>query len=446
MADKSDNSGCLTAIGVVLILLALSMFGNGAGEGGFVALVVGIGLICVRSYKSGIENQANQASPQAKPQVQIRRLPPTASPPPAPLSLQLKVSTKTENLDELSIALLHFHTKGIFSAHRDIARPCFEFRMADVTEVKDVNYNNGGVPILCVIDELQDDTSTVFRLQQKLPGGLNAGAGSPDWVQFGSVPKDALVFPNTGNRKIKVILRVSDESSGQLIASADTVWTTLVEGTGYLEAEAVESKAQAAILQLAMCIAAADRVVDDNEVSVIKAWGERTMKALSETRQVQRRMTLNEALKSATDEIRALRMPQLEAAAIAVLKEINEVRMFYDAYELCLHVVKADGEAHPEEMAQLTRLARKLDLDETKIRILTDRHLADVEFPAAADESEDDHYLGITGDMSRDEIRKHLNKLFDKHQARTTHDKPEVRARAKEWLERIATARVRHMG
>jgi hypothetical protein len=443
MADKNDNSGCLTAIGVVLILLALSMFGNGAGGGGFVVLVVGIGLICVRSYKSGIENQANQASPQPKAQVQIRLPPPTASPPPTPLSLQLKVSTKTENIEGLSIALLHFHTKGVFSAHRHISRPCFEFRMADVT---DAHNNIGGIPILCVIDELQDDTSTVFRLQQKFPRALNAGDGSPDWVQFGSVPKDALVFPNTGNRKIKVILRVSDESSGQLITSADTVWTTLVEGTGYLEAEAEESKAQAAILQLAMCIAAADRVVDDDEVSVIKAWGERTVKALPETRQAQRRTTLNEALKIATDEIRALRVPQLEAAAIAVLKGIDEVRMFYDAYELCLHVVKADGEAHPEEMAQLTRVARKLDLDETKIRILTDRHLSDVEFPAAVDESEDDHYLGITGDMSRDEIRKHLNKLFDKHQARTTHDKPEVRTRAKEWLERIATARVRHMG
>lgn len=446
MADKSDNSGCLIAIGVILILMALSMFGNGAGGGGFIALIVGIGLIIAANNKSGSGATANSTHPHPNPQTQQRH----SAPPPiahtTSLSLQLKVSTKAENIEGLSIELLHFHTKGIFSAHRDIARPCFEFRMADVTEVKDANYNNGGIPILCVIDELQDDTSTVFRLQQKLPGGLNAGAGSPDWVQFGSVPKDALVFPNTGNRKIKVILRVTDERSGQLISSADTVWTTLIEGTGYLEAEAVESKAQAAILQLAMCIAAADRVVDDDEVAVIKAWGERTVKALPETRQAQRRTTLNEALKTATDEIRALRVPQLEAAAIAVLKEIDEVRMFYDAYELCLHVVKADGEAHPEEMAQLTRVAKKLDLDETKIRILTDRHLSDVEFHAAADESEDDHYLGITGDMSRDEIRKHLNKLFDKHQARTTHDKPEVRTRAKEWLERIATARVRHMG
>jgi tellurite resistance protein len=402
------------------------MFGNNAGGGGFFALLVGIGLIAAENNKSGSANPTNQASPQT-----------------APLSLQIKVSTKTEILDGLSIELLHFHTKGIFSAYRTITRPCFEFRMSDVT---DAHNSIGGIPVLCVIDELQEDTSTVFRFQQKYPSALNAGAGSPDWVQLGSVPKVTLVFPNAGNRKIKVILRVTDEISGQLITSTDTVWTTLVEGNGYLEAEAIESRGQAAIIQLAMCTAASDSIVNDDEVSVIKAWGERTVNALPDTRQVKRRTMLNDALQIATAEIRAHKIPQLEDAAIAILKGMDEVRMFYDAYELCLHVVKANGEAHPEEMAQLTRIARKLGLDETKIRILTDRHLSDVAFPTGASESDDDHYLGITSDMSMDEIRKHLNKLFDKHQARTTHDKPEVRKKAKEWLERIATARLRHLG
>jgi tellurite resistance protein len=239
---------------------------------------------------------------------------------------------------------------------------------------------------------------------------------------------------------------VSDESNGQLVASADTIWTTTVEGVGYLEMEDEASAAQAASLQLAMCMAAADGQVDDHEVAVIKEWGEKTVNALPAGRQSARRSILNDALQNATREIRSNRVLKLEEDSVEFLKAKGEVRFLYDAYELCLNVLKADGEAHPEEMGQLTRLARKLGLDEAKVRILTDRHLANVDFAQVEDESQDDHILGITSDMSKDQIRRHLNKLYQKHQARTQHDNPEVTSKAKEWLDRIARGRVRHLG
>lgn len=438
MANKSGNSGCLTAFGLIMLVFAIGAFSDRQSGTGFFLLLVGIVSIVSAVGNSG---PASTATPQLTTQAHLRPTPTEKLVPPIWNGLQLKVSTKIEIIDGLSMEILQFYTKGVFSAERYISLPCFEVRITDVT---DGGYSGG--QILCIIDELQDDSSTVFRLQQKLPIGLSAGAGSNDWVQFGSVPKDALIFPNSGNRKIKVVLRVIDGASMLMVTSADTVWNTLVEGAGYLDSEEDETIAQGAILQLAMCIAAADGTVGDDEVEVIKAWGERVVKALPDTRQAERRDKLNGALGIATKEIRASRVTQLEAIAIETLRNIDEPRMLYDAYEICLHVLKANGEAHPEEMAQLTRIAKKLGLDETKVRILTDRHLADVEFLAGANESEDDHYLGITGGMSKNEIRKHLNKLFDKHQARTTHDKPEVRNRAKEWLERIATARVRHLG
>jgi tellurite resistance protein len=438
MADKSDNSGCLVLIGAGLIILALISFSNGGGGGGFVFLIPGVVLLIVAYNNSGIANQtptqSNQASPRVGP-------PPPALPSQIQTALQLKVVTRADRIQDVPVNLLKFHTKGIFSNHQRIGRPCFEFRLSDVTDTS----LSDGAPVLCVIDDLQDDDSTEFRFRQILPQALNAGAGSIDWVEFCSVPKELLVFPNTGSRRIKAILRVTDAANGRLITTANTVWSTSVEGFGYLEMEDEESEAQAASLKLAMCIAAADGRVDDDEVGVIKGWGERTVNALPNARQAARRSILNEALQTATREIRANRVSTLESDAIHALKEKEEARYLYDAYELCLNVLKADGEAHPEEMAQLTRLARQLGLNETKVRILTDRHLADVSFPAIENESQDDHILGITGDMSKDQIRKHLNKLYQKHQARTQHDNPEVIVKAKEWLDRIAKARVRHL-
>jgi tellurite resistance protein len=439
MADDSDNPGCLGVIGIGVIIFSLVSFSNGSGIGGFLLLLGGIVLVVMGYSNSGTATPVSQTSNQTLPSASSS-VPSAANQ--RQSTLQLMVLTKAEKTGGIPVNFLKFHTKGIFSNHQRIARPCFEFRLVDVTDTA----VSEGAPVLCVIDDLQDEHSTEFRFRQILPQALDAGSGSFDWVELCSVPKELLVFPNKGNRSIKATLKVTDVGNGRLIATADTIWTTSVDGLGYLEMEDEESAAQAASLQLAMCIAAADGRVDDDEVAVIKEWGERTVNALPTARQPERRSILNNALSYATREIRANRMPMLESESIHLLNEKDEARFLYDAYELCLQVLKADGEAHPKEMAQLTRLGKKLGLNETKMRILTDRYLANVQFAPVEDESEDDDILGITNDMSKDEIRKHLNKLYQKHQARTQHDNPDVIAKSKEWLDRIARARVRHLG
>lgn len=438
MADNSPDSGCLTSIGAVLIVLALMSFSNGVDGGEFFFLTVGIILIVVANNK-GPAKPSLEKPEQAS---SSHRLTHPDAPTQDKSGLQIKVSTKKDKIRDTQFNFIKFHTKGIFSHHYRITRPCFEFRLCDIT---DTSFSDAP-PVLCVIDELQDENSTEFRFRQILPEALDAGAGSFDWIEFCSIPMELLVFPVTGSRRIKAILRVTDTTSGRMIATANTVWSTFVEGVGYLEMEFEESEAQAASLQLAMCIAAADGCVDDDEIKVIKGWGERTLNALPTARQATRRSVLNEALQTATREIRAKRTISLESNAINALREKGDARFLYDAYELCLNVLKADGEAHPKEMAQLTRLARQLGLDKDKVSILTDRHLIGVNFTPVEDESEDDHILGITSEMSKDQIRRHLNKLYQKHQARTQHDNPDVIVKAKEWLDRISRARVRHLG
>ena len=429
MASNSETkSGCLMAAGIFVTLFSFGLFSDSPGAGIFF-LIIAIILIVTGVKGLGVSSTG----------------PPPPTPPlpnSNPQKLQLKVTTKADRIEHLPVKMLEFHIKGMFSAHHRIARPCFEFRMDDVTD----SLSATGDPVLCVIDNLQVADSSEFQFKQNFPDPLNPGSGSMEWVKFGGVPIEVLVFPQTGNRRIQVSLSVKDLATGHLVASAKTVWSTLVEGSGYLESETEESNAQCASLQLAMCIAAADGTIDDEEVTIIKNWGEKSVKALPETRRMLRHEALNEALSNATQQIRAGRLSILEDDAIEALKIQDEPRFLYDAYELCLNVLKADGEAHPSEMAQLTRISKRLGLDEARIRILTDRHLAGVDFKPAKNSFEDDQILGITEDLSKEEIRKHLNKLFKKHEARTQHSDPEVIRKSREWLDRIAKARVRHVG
>jgi tellurite resistance protein len=259
------------------------------------------------------------------------------------------------------------------------------------------------------------------------------------------IPIEALVFPESGQRKIKAILSVKDQVTGRVASTAETSWNYDVQD-GYLDVQNKESEAHAASLQLAMCIAGEDGKIDDDEVEVIKAWGSKSMNALEPDDQLERNQLLNQALQTSTDALRRGNARGLFEDAVGILNNIDIPRHKYDAYELCLNVLKVDGEAHPSEMANLTKLARSLHLDETKVRIMTDRHTANLKFTDLGGDESDDDFLGITSDMSKEEIRKQLNKLFKKHSARIGHDDSNVADQSRMWLEKIGHARVRHLG
>ena len=230
-----------------------------------------------------------------------------------------------------------------------------------------------------------------------------------------------------------------------VVTQANVHWFYEAE-TGYLEADEDETKAQGASLKLGMIMAVADGKADDDEIAVIKNWGEKNVNALPESRKYKRREMLNEALTAATRYIHGGKIKELEDEAVRTLVELGEKRFMWDAYELCMQVLKADGEAHPEEMAELSTLAKRLHLDEAKARGLLDRNLVEIKFTDLGTEGADDQILGVTPDMSKEQIRKHLNGLYKKHQSRSTHDDPKLAATAKEWLDRIAELRKRHLG
>lgn len=395
----------------------------------FICLLLFVGLIALVAWSNSNDDKRKE----------INSIAPIAS---GEHALKLRVTIKPETSGGSTIMALKFESKGVLAPNFPVLRPSLELTLVDTTP----NTNGKGRSILTVIDDLQAADSNEFKLTIPFPKPLDLGAGAFDWVTFGAIPVDALIFPEGGSRTIKAVLTVRDLSTVRTSASAVYGFNIIVDA-GYLDLELQEGEAQAACLKLAMCLAAADGVVDDKEVDVIKKWGEKSVKALDSNAQAARHQLLNIALQEATRELRQSRLETLRDDSINELNELGEPRYKYDAYELCLNVLKADGQAHPEEMASVAAIAKKLGLDENKVRWLTDRHTADVEFTVVyGEDGGDDHFLGITPEMDKDEIKSHLNKLFKKHSARSTHDDPKVAAKAREWLERIGKARVRHLG
>jgi uncharacterized tellurite resistance protein B-like protein len=354
-------------------------------------------------------------------------------------SLRIKIFRKQHNDGQVSLNLLEIKMLGVFPQF--IHNPEFRFRMVDSTPHSTAK----GKPILSCITTFQRGNSKNLDVRIALGDSIFAGSGADDWITLGSVPSEVLVFPEKGPRTVKLVLDLVDLADDTLVLTAETAFA-ITAPSGYLQEENDESEAHAASLQLAMCIAAEDGEVHDLEVEVIKAWGDKSVYTLSGRAQTQRREILNKALKDVTNKLHNNESVAVFDGASAVLNSLEESRYKFEAYELCLKVLQADGIAHPMEMLHVAKMARTLNLDEARVRILTDRYTSNVSFAEVAGaEVDDDAHLGILPEMSKEEVRKHLNKLFKKYSARATHDDPEIAEKAKGWLEKVGNARARHI-
>lgn len=338
-----------------------------------------------------------------------------------------------------SVNCLHVSIKGIFPEF--IASPEFRFRLVDSTSGSAAC----GKPLHSSVSELQSNSSKNFEVRIPFGDSFLPGSGTKDWLRILRIPTDVLVFPEEGTRTVKVFLELADQVTDRIVVRAETSFVK-VATTGYLTEEGNETKAHMAVISLGMCLAAQDGKVDNVEVDVIRKWGEKSVSGLTGTSKTNRREQLNFALRDVTVKLKSGQSAAAFDESTAALNRLGEMRYKMEAYELCLGVLRADGKAHPAEMLQLSKMAKILGLNEEKVRMLTDRYTADVEFVGATGGGgDDDAHLGILPDMSKEEIRKHLNKLFRKYSSRAAHDDPEVASKAKAWLEKIGDARARHL-
>ena len=345
-----------------------------------------------------------------------------------------------KRVEELQVPVLELQITGVFSSSTEINLPSFTVRMKDLGDSR-----QECLPLLCVIDHLQAEDSLEFELNLDLEMTLPAGAGSEQTVNFATIPTDFLVFPYQGNRRIQIELTVRDRKLGRAVINTSCIWKKIILNSGYVDDQEEESETLAEALKLAMCLAASDGNFDDIEVKMIQDSGTNWVNALPADRQEPRKKLFNKALQEATHELQANRHAELERSSIANLKKAGKKTVLYEAYEMCLNIVKADGSVHPEEMGQLQRIAHGLELDHATVKMLSDKHLLHVEMSHIEGSSSIDKMLGITEPMSKEEIRKHLNKLFRKYQGLQAHDNEETRRKAAQWLEMIATARVHHL-
>ena len=275
--------------------------------------------------------------------------------------------------------------------------------------------------LISLVDQAQEPDTVCFGIMNNI-GQVNEGDAFTDWVQLGAIAPDLVQGPKSGNRTIKVVIRLFNANNPPSIRAgfSDGGETFLVKTLefdhffkekGYEEAAQDREEAQALSLKIGVAVAMADGSLDDAEGEILKNWIVREVSAYGEEKQKRLKKMFNESLKEG--------FAQAQSGNLALsplvdrLAEIGEKKTKYDAVELCFDVMAADGVADPEEMVVIRKVADALGLDMDEIEKMRESVTLNLSTSLTSEEGLES-LVGIEEGWSDDQKKKHIRTEFQK--------------------------------
>lgn len=327
---------------------------------------------------------------------------------------QLKLFDEVHESTGWNLKLIKF--RGMMPVDRGEKNLSYSISAFDTTDGEE-NYR----PVISLVEAAQEETTVCFGLRGDL-GSVSEGSSLTDWFQVGAIAPELCQTPFSGDRKIDVVLRIFESDSEiNIVHGAGVGDEALVfevasfrhqfEDKGYEEEVEHREEAQAISLKVAMAVAMADGTLDDAEGEVIKHWIEREVAAYSGEKAAALKDLFNNTLKEAYKEAASgdlLLSDLVDRLSVLDMKKSN-----YDAVELCLDVMAADGVAEPEEMAVIRNVARGLDLDMEEIEKMREKVTLNLSSQLGTQEGLE-ALVGIEESWSNEDKKKHLRKEFQK--------------------------------
>ena len=255
-----------------------------------------------------------------------------------------------------------------------------------------------------------------------------------DWTSIAQIRFDWLMFPRKGKRKLQFTTSILSSDSSQQFARAQCVFACENPMFGYIDLQENGERTNILAVALAFAVSAADDKLYDCEIELIKNWARDNILDNSASDTDERK--LDKALEKTIAFFRGGN--NIDTCKICdEIVGIAPVAQRYDILELCLYVSQSKGSVTAEELTFLKNLAEWLEVDSDRFRIMMEKVL-----PVDMHQVRDvETILGITSDMSKEKVRKHLNKEYSKWNSRVTNADPDIQNQADQMLKLIAEAR-----
>jgi len=313
----------------------------------------------------------------------------------------------------------------------------------------DFTEKDNAAPVFSAMDWQQEESTGLLYHTSEL-GPVELDVGFTDWVSLGVAPMDTTRFPRRGRRKLLACFYLYSTSSNPLMKNGlpenkdciydyyESEFYFQVRKEGWLDRPENMNKTRRLAIDLAMCMSAADGFIDQSELDTINNWVEKI--SFMEPEEDRQGFIdgfsglINEAYQQAISGRLSLE------GTIQSINRCAEDEDKFEAVELILDVMTADGKADQSEMSMLDSVTSNLQLDPSKVRALRDKRIANAD-SVQLDKADLKSIVGITDNMSPEEIKKHLNTEFRKWNSRATAGDEAARKRASEMLDNIAEAR-----
>jgi hypothetical protein len=303
-----------------------------------------------------------------------------------------------------------------------------EIRIEDVTE--------GVGQIKPVLTKGQDSTTShlsSFSCQTGLGTLPPQGMHLEEWTALMRIRADWLVLARSGRRSLLFHVHILTGPTKQKLISTKSITDYQNPGSGYIELREHQRTLRLGATALAFAAADVDRKHTKAQFDMIRQWAAHGLNLELVSLGARCRFWL--ALKSMAHTVGA-NCSGLQALCQHIVRTTPSAQR-YDIMNLCLQVMSVRNSISKKEMAFIGLLTAWLQLDSEHIRVMIEKTLPIGLF----EELDSSSLLGITSDMSQEQIRKHLNREYAKWNARVTHSDPGVQTQAEQMLDLIARTR-----
>ncbi len=260
-----------------------------------------------------------------------------------------------------------------------------------------------------------------------------------DWTAVAQISPEWFVLPRQGHRELRFNIAIVSRATSEELATGTCIGAFENLEIGYLDIDDNIQRAKTLAVGLAFSVGAANNALQEPEINVIHGWVRTNFGSGNASEGA--RLELDQALrKTAGFFLRGGRLNLEE-----VCREIVEIAPMVgrlDIMDLSLRVAGAKGQVTPTDIRLLKDLAQWLQIDRTRLRAMVEKQL-----PVSMHQSEDaEMILGVTTEMSKDEVRSQLNREYVKWSSRVISSDPAIRQQADQMLNLIANARTQYIG
>lgn len=260
-----------------------------------------------------------------------------------------------------------------------------------------------------------------------------------DWTAVAQISPEWFVLPRQGHRELRFNIAIVSRATAEELATGACTGAFENLEIGYLDIDDNIQRAKTLAVGLAFSVGAANNALQEPEINVIHGWVRTNFGSGDASEGA--RLELEQALrKTAGFFLRGGRLNLEE-----ICREIVEIAPMVgrlDIMDLSLRVAGAKGQVTPTDIRLLKDLAQWLQIDRGRLRAMVEKTL-----PVSMHQSEDaEMILGVTTEMSKDEVRSQLNREYAKWSSRVISSDPSIRKQADQMLNLIANARTQYIG